>query len=149
MPDTERYPFGKEEKIFEQTGWLKAEIETLKKSQITREDLLEFEKTMVKSFQSALNDWWEHKPRELDDRTDRRIEAAEERKRKIQEEVAKAEAEREKNVLKFRLRLALIATVLSIIGLVISNYSEIQNVLDPRERHKINVAADHIGSLGE
>lgn len=148
MPD-DGYPFGKEEKIFEQTGWLKAEIEALKKTQITRTDLLEFEKTMVKSFQGALNDWWEHKPRELDDQIDRRIEKAKAREKEVEAEVARLKAEEEQKVLKFRLRLALIATVLSIIGLVISNYSEIQNVLDPRERHKINVAAEHLNDIGE
>lgn len=143
------YPFGDVSKALEQNGYLKAEIDALKKSQITETDLLRQEQRIVKSFQDSLNAWWEHKPRELDDQIDRRIEAAEERKRKIKQEVAKAEAEREKKVLQFRLRLALIATVLSIIGLIISNYSEIQDVLDPRERHKINVAAEHLNDLSD
>ncbi len=143
------YPFGDVSKALEQNGFLKAEIDALKKGQISETDLLRQEQRIVKSFQEALNEWWKHKPRELDDQIDRRIEAAEERKRKIIQEVQNAEDERERKVLKFRLRLAMVATLLSIVGLIISNYSEIQGVLDPRERHKINAAADHLNEIGE
>ena len=67
------YPFSDRDKLLEQTGWLKAEIDALKKSQISEADLLRLETRIVKSFNEGLNSWWEHKPLELDEQIDRRI----------------------------------------------------------------------------
>lgn len=80
------YPFDDQKKLFEQTGWLKAEIDQIKTSQITEADLLKFEKRIVTSFQESLNSWWEHKPRELDAQIDRRIVADKEARIKARQE---------------------------------------------------------------
>ena len=69
----ESYPFRDEQKIFEQTGWLKAEIEALKKTQLTEVDLLKFETRLIERWSESLNAWWLHKPRELNEMIDERL----------------------------------------------------------------------------
>ncbi|WP_347822725.1 hypothetical protein [uncultured Planktomarina sp.] len=67
------YPFEDRDKLFAQNGWLQAEMSALKASQLTEVDLMKAEARIVNSFHEALNNWWEHKPRELDDQIDARI----------------------------------------------------------------------------
>lgn len=68
------YPFKDEQKLFEQTGWLKAEMEALKRGQITEADLLKMEVRLIEKWKASLDDWWLHKPRELNEMIDERME---------------------------------------------------------------------------
>jgi len=84
------YPFKDEQKLFEQTGWLKAEIDALKQGQITEADLLKMENRLIEKWSQSLNDWWLHKPRELyeiiDERMDKRRDDEERQRLRVLEE---------------------------------------------------------------
>lgn len=67
------YPFKKEQQLFEQNGWLKAEIEALKKTQLTEADLLKFEVRLIEKWKQSLDAWWLYKPRELNEMIDERL----------------------------------------------------------------------------
>ena len=73
MSNGGEYPFKKEQQLFEQNGWLKAEIEALKKTQLTEADLLKFEVRLIEKWKQSLDAWWLYKPRELNEMIDERL----------------------------------------------------------------------------
>ena len=67
------YPFEDRDKLFAQTGWLQGEIAQLKKGQITEADLLRMEARLIEKWMQSLDSWWLHKPRELNEMIDERL----------------------------------------------------------------------------
>lgn len=86
MSDEKPYPFGNTARALEQTGYLKAEVDHLRKDAVTKVDLerhkseimafiRDIEDQRIRKTEEALDNWWRHKETARDAAISKAIEA--------------------------------------------------------------------------